>query len=342
MNNPTIRVGIAGVSGYTGKEALSLLLKHPFVRVSYVAANHTQGPIGQIYPEFLYRTTLVCRKFSVADAVKHCDVAFLALPHTESMAVAGKLLKAGVKVIDLSADYRLKNAKVYTQWYGKKHQDARNLANAVYGLPELFKVKIKKAGFIANPGCYPTAAILGLAPLLSTRQDVVSMVIDAKSGVSGAGRKAAVELLQAEVSENFKAYKVLSHQHSPEINQVLSLLSGKVVQAHFVAHLLPINRGILNTMYVQLAKGISLGQVHALYEKFYKVEPFVRVHPLHSQPEVKNVAHTNFCDIGLAVSPDKKMVVVTSAIDNLVKGAAGQAVQNMNLMCGLNETEGLL
>jgi len=336
-----IRAGIVGVSGYTGKEVLGLLLKHPLVRVTYLAAGKTRGPIAEIYPEFLNRTTLECQKFLVETAVKHCDVVFLALPHTESMQAAGKLLKAGLKVIDLSADYRLKSP-VYQQWYGLKHSDPKNIAKAVYGLPELFRAKVKKAKFIANPGCYPTAAILGLAPLVATRKDITSIIIDAKSGTSGAGRKAVFSLLHAEVDQNFKAYKVLSHQHSPEIDQYLSQLAGKKVAVNFVAHLLPIVRGILDTIYVQLKDGMTATQVHTLYKKFYKMEPFVRVHPLGSQPEVKDVAYTNFCDLGLAVSSDKKLVVITSAIDNLVKGAAGQAVQNMNIMFGFNEAEGLV
>lgn len=338
----TIRVGILGVSGYTGREAFALLLKHPGVRLTYVAAHNTQGPVSEIYPEFLNRTTLVCHQYNIQDTIEKCDVVFLALPHTESMNVAPKLLKAGLKVIDLSADYRLKSSKVYETWYHKKHTDTKNLSKAIYGMPELFRQKIKGAAFVANPGCYPTAAILGLAPLISTRRDAQSIIVDAKSGVSGAGRKASIGLLAAEVNDNFKAYKVLSHQHLPEIEQYLSQLAGRSTKIHFVAHLLPITRGILNTMYVHLTDGITLNQVHSLYKKFYKMEPFVRLHPLGMQPEIKNVANTNFCDIGLAVSPDKKMVVVTSAIDNLVKGAAGQAVQNMNIMYGFNEVEGLL
>ena len=338
----TIRAGILGVSGYTGREVFALLLNHPGVRITYVAANNTQGPMAEIYPEFLNRTTLLCQKLDIKKVIEKCDVVFLALPHTESMNVAPKLLKAGLKVIDLSADYRLKSSKVYETWYSHKHTDAKNLGKAIYGMPELFREKIKGAIFVANPGCYPTAAILGLAPLISTRPDIQSIVVDAKSGVSGAGRKAAVGLLASEVNENFKAYKVLSHQHAPEIEQYLSQLASRATHIHFVAHLLPITRGILNTMYVQLKEGITLNQLHILYKKFYKMEPFVRIHPLGAQPEIKNVAKTNFCDIGLAVSPDKKMVVITSAIDNLVKGAAGQAVQNMNIMYGFNETEGLL
>jgi len=338
----TIRVGILGVSGYTGCEVFALLLNHPNVRITYVAANNTEGAMSVIYPEFLNRTTLVCQKLDIKEAIEKCEVVFLALPHTESMNVAPKLLRAGLKVIDLSADYRLKNSKVYEAWYGHKHTDTKNIAKAIYGMPELFRQKIKGADFIANPGCYPTSAILGLAPLVSTRNDIGSIVVDAKSGVSGAGRKLSVGLLASEVNDNFKAYKVLSHQHSPEIDQYLSQLSGQKIHIHFVAHLLPITRGILNTMYVPLSEGITLNQLHSLYKKFYKMEPFVRVHPVGSQPEIKNVAHTNFCDIGLAVSSDKKMVVITSVIDNLVKGAAGQAVQNMNIMYGFNEIEGLL
>ncbi len=338
----TVRAGVLGISGYTGREAFALLLGHPGVRVTYVAAHNTHGPVASIFPEFLNRTTLVCHKLDIKEAIKKCDVVFLALPHTESMAVAPKLLKAGLKVIDLSADYRFKSGKVYETWYGHQHSDKRNLSKAVYGLPELFRQKIKNADFIANPGCYPTAAILGLAPIVSTRKDIGSIVVDAKSGVSGAGRKASVAMHFCEVSENFKAYKVLSHPHAPEIEQYLSQLSGRATRIHFVAHLLPITRGILNTMYVQLKESITLNQLHALYRKFYKIEPFVRLHPAGEQPEIKNVAYTNFCDLGLAISPDKKMVVITSAIDNLVKGAAGQAVQNMNIMYGYNEVEGLL
>ncbi len=343
MNTDMMRCAVIGLSGYTGKEVFSLLLNHSKVRVNYVAAQNTTGPVAAIWPEFLNRTSLICQKFAIKDVVKNCDIVFLALPHTESMKVVGVLLKAGLKVIDLSADYRLKNTKTYEAWYLHKHTDSKNIAKAVYGLPELYRQKIKKASLIANPGCYPTAAVLGLAPLVATHSKLItSIIVDAKSGVSGAGRKLSVGLLASEVSENFKAYKVLSHQHAPEIDQTISQLAGKKLSVHFVAHLLPIDRGILDTIYVQLNASITLNQLHMLYSKFYKTESFVRVHPISSQPEVKNVTHTNFCDLGLAVSQDKKTVVITSAIDNLVKGAAGQAVQNMNIMCGFNETEGLI
>jgi len=343
MKTDMMRCAVVGLSGYTGREVFSLLLNHSGVRVNYVAAQNTVGPVSSIWPEFLNRTTLVCQQFNIKEVTKNSDIVFLALPHTESMKVAGALLKAGLKVIDLSADYRLKSTKTYQAWYGHKHVDPKNISKAVYGLPELFRQKIKKANFIANPGCYPTAAILGLAPLIATRsKSITSIIIDAKSGVSGAGRKASVNLLFSELTDNFKAYKVLCHQHAPEIDQYISSLAGHDLKVNFVAHLLPIERGILETIYVQSKLPITLSQLHVLYSKFYKTESFVRVHPLGSQPEIKNVAYTNFCDIGLAVSQDKKTIVITSAIDNLVKGAAGQAVQNMNIMCGFNEIEGLI
>jgi N-acetyl-gamma-glutamyl-phosphate reductase len=338
-----IRAGVVGIGGYTGKVALELLLGHPNVRVTYVSAQSTLGPIDEIWPNLRGRTKLVSEKFDLAKAVEQCDVVFLALPHTESMNFVGKLLKAGKRVIDLSADYRLSKAALYKTWYGVAHKEPKLLSKAVYGLPELFREKIKKASLIANPGCYPTAAILGLTPLVATNgEDIESIIIDAKSGVSGAGRKVTSNLMFVEVNENFKAYKVLEHQHTPEINQYLSKVATKPVDVTFVAHLLPNSHGILETMYVRLKDSMSASDVQNLYKKFYKTEKFVRVLPQGVQPETKNVVGTNFCDIGFAVSADKKLVVVTSAIDNLVKGAAGQAVQNMNIMCNFKETEGLL
>jgi N-acetyl-gamma-glutamyl-phosphate reductase len=338
-----IRAGIVGIGGYTGKVALELLVGHPNVRVTYVAAQNTQGPIDEIWPNLRGRTKLVCEKFDVKKAIAQCDIVFLAMPHTEAMNFAGKLLKAGKRVIDLSADYRLSKASLYKTWYGVAHKEPKLLAKAVYGLPELFREKIKKAALIANPGCYPTAAILGLTPLVATNsEDIESIIIDAKSGVSGAGRKTSTNLMFVEVNENFKAYKVLEHQHAPEIDQYLSKIATKPVAVNFVAHLLPNSHGILETIYVRLKSPVSLNAVHTLYKKFYKTEKFVRILPPGVQPETKNVVGTNFCDIGFALSPDKTLVVITSAIDNLIKGASGQAVQNMNIMCNFKETEGLL
>jgi N-acetyl-gamma-glutamyl-phosphate reductase len=253
------------------------------------------------------------------------------------------LLKAGKKVIDLSADYRFKKSALYKKWYGASHKDLKNLRKAVYGLPEIFREKVRRARFIANPGCYPTAALLGLAPLVSIHGGKVqSIIIDAKSGVSGAGRKVAEGFMFPFVNENFKAYRVLNHQHTPEIDQYLGLMAGRDMAITFVPHLLPVDSGILETIYVSLKEKMSAVQLHTLYRKFYKTEPFVRVLDLGQQVELRNVVKTNFCDIALAVSADKRMLVITSVIDNLVKGAAGQAVENMNLMCGFDETEGLL
>lgn len=337
-----IRAGIIGVSGYSGFTALDLLLNHNHVRVSYVGANDTEGALTDIWPQLKKRTQLHCTKFNLDAATESCDVVFLAVPHTASMAITPKLLKAGLKVIDISADYRLDSPSQYAKWYHTEHTDKTNLKKAIYGLPELYRESIKKATLIANPGCYPTAAILGLAPFLATHPDLVdSIYINAASGVSGAGRKASVPLLHAEVSENFKAYKVLNHQHTPEIELYLSKVKGSKVKIEFVPHLLPVNRGILETIYVKLNSKIQLSKCHGIYKKFYKTEPFVRVYSLGEQVELKNVTKTNYCDISLAINADRNLLVITSAIDNLVKGAAGQAVQNMNLMFGFEESEGL-
>ena len=338
-----IRAGVIGLSGYTGFETLKILLRHDQVRVTYVSANTTTGPVQGIWPQLRGQTKLVCEKTNIAKAVKQCDVVFLAVPHTKAMALVPPLLKAEKTVIDLSADYRLKTAAEYKKWYRKAHTDKRRLGKSVYGLPEFFKANIKKANLIANPGCYPTAAILGLAPLVSIHtKSIESIAIDGKSGVSGAGKKLAESLMFAEVNENFKAYKVLNHQHTPEIETYLGQLAGKDIAVTFVPHLIPVNRGLLTTAFVRLKNKVTAAKLHTIYQKFYKTEPFVRVLPDGQQPEIKNVAYTNYCDIGLGVSSDGKTVVVTSAIDNLVKGAAGQAVQNMNLIYNFEETKGLI
>ena len=337
-----IKVGIVGISGYSGGTALELLLKHPDVCVTYVSANNTIGTISSIWPQLDNKTNLVCQQFDLEKAASLCEVIFLAVPHTISMKLTPHLLKAGISVIDLSGDYRLKNTNQYKKWYGADHCDSKNLAKAVYGLPELYREDIKKANLIANPGCYPTAALLALAPLVSTHGALVeSIIIDAKSGVSGAGRKASVALNFSEVNENFKAYRVLNHQHAPEINLYLSKISDKRVNVNFVPHLLPVTCGILETIYVQFSQKLSLSDLHKIYQKFYKTEPFVRILEPGNQPELKHVVSSNMCAIGLEMSADKRLLVLTSAIDNLVKGAAGQAIQNMNIMKGIKETTGL-
>jgi N-acetyl-gamma-glutamyl-phosphate reductase len=338
-----IKVGIVGISGYSGGTVLELLLTHPDVRVTHASANNTEGKISDIWPRLAGKTNLVCNKFDLRKAAALCDLIFLAVPHTAAMTLVPELLEANISLIDLSGDYRLHSLHQYKKWYGIAHKDTKNFGKAVYGLPELYREDIKKANFVANPGCYPTAALLALAPFVSTHgPSVESIIIDAKSGVSGAGRAAKAALHFCEVNENFKAYKVLSHQHAPEIDLYLSKISRASVKVNFVPHLLPVNRGILETIYIRLNQKISLNAVHKIYKRFYRTEPFVRIAPLGKQPELKNVAGTNMCDIGLEMSRDHRLLVITGAIDNLIKGAAGQAVQNMNIMKGFREDEGLL
>ncbi|MBI5415271.1 MAG: N-acetyl-gamma-glutamyl-phosphate reductase [Candidatus Omnitrophica bacterium] len=337
-----INVGIVGISGYSGGVALELLLNHPGARVSYVSANNTQGKVSEIWPKLAGRTPLVCEKFDLKKAVALCDVVFLAVPHTVSMKITPKLLAAGRRVIDLSGDYRLRNPAEYARWYGARHKDAKNLAKAVYGLPELYREDIRKAKLIANPGCYPTAALLALAPLSTTHAKVIeSVAVDAKSGVTGAGRKAKLQFAFGEVNENFRAYKALYHQHVPEMELYLSKVAGKNLTVDFVPHLLPVNCGILETIYVRLKEKLTPAAVYKIYGRFYKKEPFVRVLAPEAQPELRSVVGTNMCDIGLVVSKDGRLVVIISVLDNLMKGASGQAVQNMNIMCGFREEEGL-
>jgi len=336
-----INVGIIGATGYTGRELIGLLLKHPHARISalYNTSEESQN-ISVVFPQFSSQLDMLCAKPDIKDVVKKCDLVFLALPHTLSMEWAPKLLKAGKKVIDLSADYRIKDLTVYKKFYGVKHKDKANLKSSVYGLPELYRSKIKNAKLIANPGCYPTAAILALAPIASVNAICASsIIIDAKSGVSGAGKKLVKEMLFNEVNEDFKAYKVNTHQHMPEIVQVLSKIFGKEVGLTFVPHLLPVNRGILETIYLKKTKNIKQDIV-SLYDKFYKNEKFVRVRKEGEFPSLKDVVGTNYCDIGMKDYGDT--LIIISAIDNLLKGASGQAVQNMNIMYGLPEGCGLL
>jgi len=256
------------------------------------------------------------------------------------MDIVPSFLKAGKIVIDLSADYRLP-PEVYKIWYGVEHKDKENLSKAVYGLPELYYDAIKKAKLIANPGCYPTSVILGIAPMLKEKAiDLDRVIVDSKSGVTGAGRKPDLALSYCEVNENLKAYKVNEHQHSPEINKILSEVSGKAVNIVFTPHLVPMNRGILSTIYLHLNKKLDTKLVLEMYKDFYKGKPFVRISDEGKFPQVKDVVRTNYCNIGLKVTGDT--LIVVSCIDNLTKGAAGQAVQNMNIICGFDENEGLL
>ncbi len=337
-------VGIVGATGYAGEELIDILLRHPDVRITNLSAKIDKAQdISEIFPKLKGRIAILCTPPDIKEIISKCDLIFLALPHSVSMNIAPKLLSAGKKVIDLSADYRLEDTKVYAQFYNTAHKDKANLIKAVYGLPELYRAKIKNAGFIANPGCYPTAGILALAPIAALNlADSGSIIIDAKSGVTGAGKKLAESFLFSELNEDFKAYKVNTHQHAPEINQELSKLSGKKIKVTFVPHLLPINRGILETIYVKRTRNSKLKtqNLTSLYKKFYKKEPFVRVKDEGDFPKIKDVAGTNFCDIGIKDSADN--IIIISAIDNLLKGASGQAVQNMNIMYKLPEYTALL
>ncbi|MBU0549793.1 MAG: N-acetyl-gamma-glutamyl-phosphate reductase [Candidatus Omnitrophica bacterium] len=336
-----IDVGIIGATGYAGEELIEILLRHPEVRIKYLAAKiEKASPIDEIFPKFKNKIDVVCKPFNLRSALSKSKLLFLALPHTVSLKIVPKLLKSNIRIIDLSADYRLKNIKTYEKFYQAKHKDGKNLKSAVYGLPEIYRNKIKKAKLIANPGCYPTAAILSLAPLLACGEiNQEEIFIDAKSGATGAGRRAEMKYFFSEINEDIFAYKINMHQHMPEINQELSKLATAPVEVTFVPHMLSVNRGILETIYVKQDKKLKLEnkKLIALYKNFYKKEPFVRIKPEGESVHIKDVAHTNFCDISITSFPKQDLVIIVTAIDNLGKGAAGQAVQNMNIMMGFPE-----
>lgn len=340
-----INVAVCGATGYTGCEIIDILLRHPKANIKALTAKLDKpARISDEFPQFKGKLELVCEDLVVKDLLKkNIDLVFLALPHRISMQYATKFIDKGKIVIDLSADFRLKDVKVYESYYGQKHLYRNYLANSVYGLPELYRDRIKKAKLIANPGCYPTGSILAVAPLLAKNlASKDTIILDAKSGTTGAGRKASLPLIFGEVAENLKAYKVGIHQHAPEIIQELDSIAGRRVDMLFTPHLVPVRRGILTTAYVTLKKKTGLSSLHKLYRQFYRKAPFVRVYDEGLLPQVHELVNTNYCGIGIALSPDKKKAVIVSVIDNLQKGASGQAVQNMNLVCGLPETTGLL
>lgn len=338
-----LKIAIIGSSGYVGGELFRLLLHHPRATITAVTSEKSAGqPIASIFPQLLGLTDLVCEPLDPEVIGKKAEFMFLALPHVTAQEAAFRFHQLGKKVVDLSADYRLTDPALYEKWYEHCHQYPDLLKAAVYGLPELHREKIRKAALIANPGCYPTGAILGLAPLLKKKAlDLASIVIDSKSGVSGAGRSPSLAHHFPEVNEGFMAYKIGTHRHTPEIEQELSLIAGEQVTVSFTPHLVPVNRGILTTIYARLASKADTGRLHALYHESYRNEPFVRVLAAGQFPNVRNVRGSNFCDIGVYADPRTNRAVVVTAIDNLVKGASGQAIQNMNLMMGFDEAEGL-
>ena len=336
-----VKVGVVGVTGYTGQELVEVLLKNPEVEVTSLSSRvDSDTSFSAMFPRFGKKTSVPCGKIDVEKISAASDIVFLSLPHTVSMQFVPLFLAKGKRVIDLSADYRLP-VGIYGKWYGLEHSDAGNIEKAVYGLPEINREAIKKADLVANPGCYPTGVILALLPIA---KDIVEndldVIVDSKSGTTGAGRKATLPLSFSEVDENFKCYKANTHQHIPEMEHVLSGFTGKGFKVNFAPHLLPIRRGILSTIYVKHKALPEASVIHKSYEDKFKDEPFVRVRPLGELPEIKDVAGTNFCDIGLTV--EAGMLIVVSVIDNLLKGASGQAMQNMNIMCGFDERRGLI
>ena len=335
-----IKAGIVGGTGYTGVELLRLLVMHPAVELVAITSRGEKGVrVSELFPNLRGRVDLT---FIEPDdtVLKSCDMVFFATPNGTAMKSASTLLEAGVRIIDLAADFRLRQVEDWEQWYGMSHACPALLAEAVYGLPEINREAIRTARLIANPGCYPTAVQLGFLPLLESGViDRQSLIADAKSGVSGAGRKAEVGILLCEAGDNFKAYGVLAHRHLPEIRQGLTAMTGNPVELVFVPHLTPMIRGIHATLYATLTEPDV--DLQALFEQRYANEPFVDVLPPKSHPDTRGVRGTNQCRLAVHRPQNGKTVVVLSVIDNLVKGAAGQAVQNMNLMFGLPETTGL-
>lgn len=338
-------VGLVGVTGYTGMELARLLTGHPEMELVRATSRSEAGKsLADIYPfvSGLPVGDLVITQPDPADLAGACELVFLAVPHKTAMEIAASLLDAGVKVVDLSADFRLEDKDVYEKWYACEHTRADLLPEAVYGLPELYADRVKQARLLANPGCYPTSAILGLTPALKAGIiDTEGIVIDSKSGATGAGRKAAVGTLFCEVSDSFRAYGLPTHRHTPEIEQEISKAAGKQLTVSFNTHLLPINRGILSTIYTRLATDTTEQEVRALYAEFYADKPWVRVLPPGRLPETRWVRGTMFCDIGLVVDPRTGRLIILSAIDNVCRGASGQALANANLMLGLDQNAGL-
>jgi N-acetyl-gamma-glutamyl-phosphate reductase len=341
----TIPVGLVGVTGYTGMELARILAVHPILRLTRATSRAEAGkPLKALYP-FLQgfpAGDVGVTAPDASDLAASCRLVFLAVPHGAAMDYAAELLAAGLRVVDLSADFRLADAAVYAAWYGLDHRHPGLLPEAVYGLPELYAARIKETKLTANPGCYPTSVILGLAPALKHGLvETDGIVADSKSGASGAGRKAAVPTLFCEVHDSFRAYNLGKHRHTPEIEQELTKLSGVDITVSFNPHLLPIDRGILSTVYTKLSRRMPVEDIHALYDRYYADKPWVRVLPPGNLPETRFVRGTMFCDIGLVVDPRTDRLVIVSAIDNLCRGASGQAVACANLMCGLPVDTGL-
>jgi N-acetyl-gamma-glutamyl-phosphate reductase len=336
------KVGIIGATGYTGVDLLRLLLNHPQVDVTALTSQKYAGvPIDQVFPSLKKYLQLKCEELKVEEISKKTDFIFTAVPHKTAMETVPLFYRQGKRVVDLSADFRFKDAGVYERWY-QKHTSTDLLSESVYGLPELHREKIQNAKIVGNPGCYPTGALLGLVPLV--KKGMISLegiVIDSKSGVSGAGRDVVLESLFCEINEGVKAYKIFEHRHLPEIEQELSEMVRKKVAVTFVPHLIPMDRGILTTLYLVLTKKWKTEEVLDTFQEHYQKEPFIRICPRGKLPNTKDVRGSNYCDIGVKVNESDSRAVIVTAIDNLVKGASGEAVQNMNIMLGYPEGMGL-
>ncbi|MBA3313960.1 MAG: N-acetyl-gamma-glutamyl-phosphate reductase [Planctomycetota bacterium] len=335
-----VDVAIYGATGYTALELIRILIRHPHARITAVTSRQDVGkPLHAVHQSLFGRLDLDFEELTPAELASRAEVVFCCVPHGASMAAVPELLSNGAKVIDLSADYRLSDPGVFEQWYKLVHTDPTRLGETVYGLPELFGDRIPGRDLIANPGCYTSTAILALAPLLAgSLIEPTGIVIDAKSGVSGAGRAPKLGTLYSECNENFAAYAVGTHRHQPEIEQVLSQVSGKAVEVLFTPHLVPMDRGIFATIYASPIGSPSQPDLLDAMRRFYEGKPFVRI--VDHLPQTKDVAFTNFCDVTVCVA--KGRVMILAVLDNLIKGAAGVAVQNFNLMCGFDETTGLV
>lgn len=337
-----IKVGIMGSTGYSGAVLTKLLINHPNAEIIFLASHSYNGEdFSSIYRNFKGITNLLCiGDAEVPEYLQKIDLLFTALPSGAAFSIVKKAISLGVKVIDLGADYRLKSKETYESWYNIKHQCSDLLKEAVYGLPEMYREEIKTSSLIGNPGCFPTASTLALIPLLKSHLiEENSIIIDAKSGVSGAGRKASTNNLYVECNESIKAYGVTTHRHTPEIEQTLSKAAGTDIKLIFTPHLVPMDRGILATCYGNLKKSIELKDLYYIYEEFYNNEPFVRI--IEEIPETRWVKGSNYCDIGLRIDKRTNRVIALGAIDNLMKGASSQAVQNMNIMYNLDEKTGI-
>jgi len=338
-----IKVGVVGATGYAGAELVRILSGHPDVELTIITSRQYSGEMfGSIYPSMAGWVNLACEEFAVDHICEKADVIFMALPHKLPMELVPGLIKNGKKVIDLSADFRFSDADRYETYY-QPHTAANLLEKSVYGLCEIYHDRIKKTSLIGNPGCYPTSVLLPLIPLVKNKLiDIHTIIADSKSGVSGAGRSPSLATHYCEVNESLKAYNIAEHRHSPEMEEILTLESKQEINITFIPHLIPMTRGMLSTIYADLLKGISYKDIQDCFSSFYSGSPFIRICPEETFPDTLYVRGTNYCDIGFKLDLRNNRLILISAIDNLVKGAAGQAVQNMNIMLGLDETKGLM